>query len=153
MTMTWTYKGQPISSEEDLPKDKKYIGFIYLITQKSTGKKYIGRKMLQKPKYKTVNKKKKKTMVQSDWLDYYSSSPVINEYVEQHGTDDFEREILVFVSSKGNMVYCEELALYVVGALENPDKWINENIRAKVYRNWCKADEVSELREALKKLA
>ena len=151
--MSWSYRGKQIESEDDLPKDKKYIGFIYLITQKSNGKKYIGRKLLHKPKYVTVNKKKKKVMVQSDWLTYYSSSPIITEHVEQHGTDDFVREILVFVSTKGNMVYCEELALYMVGALENPDLWLNENIRAKVYRNWCKVDEVSILREELKKIS
>ena len=151
--MMWIYKGQEIHSEEDLPKDKKYVGFIYLMIQKSTGKKYIGRKMLYKPKTVTVNKKKKKTMVASDWLTYYSSSPVINEYIEQHGTDDFTREILVFVTSKGNMVYCEELALYMVGALEKPDEWINENIRAKVYRNWCKVDEARDLRTALEKIS
>lgn len=151
--MTWFYKGQEINSEEDLPKDKKYIGFIYLITQKSSGKKYIGRKLLHKTKYVTVNKKKKKVMVQSDWLTYYSSSPVINEHIEQHGTDDFGREILTFVSSKGNMVYCEELALYTVGALEQPDLWLNENIRAKVYRNWVKVDEVQNLRDMIKKIS
>lgn len=148
--MTWIYKGREIKSEEDLPTDKKYIGFIYLMTQISTGKKYIGRKLLYKPKYKTVNKKKKRFMVQSDWLDYYSSSPVINEHIEQHGKDDFTREILTFVTSKGSLVYSEELALYLVGALENPDLWINENIRSKVYRTWCKPDEAKNLREALK---
>lgn len=150
--MTWIHKGQQILSEDDIPKDKKYVGFIYLMTQKSTGKKYIGRKMLYKPKYVTVKKKRKKTMVQSDWLDYYSSSPAILEHIEEHGTDDFTREILAFISSKGNMAYAEELALYTVGALEKPDEWLNENIRAKIYRSWCKPDEILKLREALKKV-
>ena len=151
--MTWYYRGEPINSEDDLPKDKKYIGFIYLLVQKSTGKKYIGRKLLQKPKYTTVNKKKKKTMVSSDWMTYYSSSPVIIEFVKEHGTDDFTREILVFATSKGSMIYMEEMALYVVGALENPELWINENIRAKVYRNWCKPNEAALLRESLQKMS
>lgn len=150
--MTWYYRGEPINSEDDLPKDKKYIGFIYLLVQKSTGKKYIGRKLLQKPKYTTVNKKKKKTMVSSDWMTYYSSSPVIIEFVKEHGTDDFAREILTFVTSKGSLVYTEELALYLVGALENPDQWINGNIRSKIYTNWCKPDEALDLREALKNI-
>ena len=38
--MTWLYQGDPI---EFLPKD--CIGFVYLITNNKTNKKYIGKKL------------------------------------------------------------------------------------------------------------
>ena len=140
----WVYEN---STEFDIPP--KAIGFIYLITQISTGKKYIGRKMLTKAATKTVKGVKKKLRVESDWKDYWSSSPELKELIEQVGTQDFTREILSFVSSKGQLAYGEELALYMVGALES-DKWFNNNIRSKVYRTWVKRDESSNLREKLK---
>lgn len=145
--MSWLYKGQPLT-EDDIPK--KAIGFIYIIKQKSTGRKYVGRKLLTKAATKTVKGVKKKTRAESDWKTYWSSSPKIKELVKELGEDDFTREILIFVSSKGMAVYAEEAALYILGALED-DNWFNDNIRAKVYRNWVKINEALELRVALSK--
>lgn len=136
----WTYKNSVISSVSDIPQDAKYVGFIYIITQLSTGKKYIGRKMLWSNKTKQVNGKKKKIQVESDWLNYWSSSPKIQAWIEAAGNaDDFKKEILVFCKSKGSMTYLEESALYQVGALLSDD-WINDNIRSKVYRTWIHKD-------------
>lgn len=147
----WTYQGKEILEEEDIPFEKP-MGFIYLITQKSTGKRYIGRKLLTKASKKTVNGKKKKTRVQSDWQKYWSSSPQIKEWIkEAGGTDDFIREILCFVSSKGMLAYAEEFFLYSMGVLES-DNWINSNIRSKVYRSWVKPEEAKTMREVLKTL-
>lgn len=143
----WIYQGKEILSEDDIPVDKA-IGFIYIITQKSTGNRYLGRKLLTKASSKQVNGQKKKTRKSSDWLTYWSSSPKIKEWIKDAGTDDFEREILLFVTSKGMLAYSEECALYMVGALES-DKWINDNIRAKIYRSWCKPEEAKQLREVL----
>jgi len=149
----WVYRGKEILSEDDIPIDKA-IGFIYIITQKSTGNRYLGRKLLTKAKTK-INKdtgKKRKSRVPSDWLDYWSSSPKIAQWIKDGGgTDDFKREILLFVTSKGMLAYGEECALYLIGALES-DKWINDNIRSKVYRSWCKPMEAKELREVIKNL-
>ena len=41
---TWTYKGLLITSIDDMP-DGTY-GFIYKVTHKTSGKKYIGKKVL-----------------------------------------------------------------------------------------------------------
>jgi hypothetical protein len=145
----WKYKGKDIE-DADIPA--KSIGFIYIIRQLSTGKKYIGRKMLTSASTKTVNGKKKKTRKESDWKDYWSSSPKIKEWIEEAGgTQDFTKEILVFVSSKGMLVYAEECSLYMLGVLESND-WVNMNIRSKVYKNWCKPDEALQLRQVLSTL-
>lgn len=139
--MTWIYKGKQISSTADIPTEfQKAIGFIYMIKQVSTGKRYIGKKLLTKSATKSVKGVKKKIRKESDWLEYWSSSPQINQWIaEAGGTKDFTKEILIFCNSKGGMAYAEELALYSVGALES-DKWLNENIRSKVYRSWVTKD-------------
>ena len=144
----WEYKGKQLEID-DIPT--KAIGFIYMITQLSTGKRYIGRKMLTSASRKTVKGKTKKTRKESDWMTYWSSSPKIKQWIEESGYDDFSREILLFVSSKGMLAYAEEMALYSVGALESDD-WINDNIRAKIYRSWVKPDEAKQLRELLTKI-
>jgi hypothetical protein len=146
--MTWMYKGAELN-EDDIPE--KAIGFIYIIKQISTKKFYIGKKLLTKSATKVVAGKKKKTRKESDWKNYWSSSPWLKEYIKENGTSDFSKEILVFCLGKGSLLYAEELALYSVGALESIH-WMNDNIRSKVYRNWVKPDEATELRDSLKKL-
>jgi hypothetical protein len=144
--MSWLYKGKPL---DEAIIQKEYIGFIYLITQKSTGKRYIGRKMLTAAATKTVKGKKKRTRKDSDWRDYWSSSPKIKAWIEEAGnTDDFTKEILTFCHSKGSLAYCEELALYQMKVLESSD-WLNDNIRSKIYRTWVKANDAINLRESL----
>lgn len=143
----WKYKDSIIESLDQLP-DSKAIGFIYIITQLSTGKRYIGKKLLTKAATKQIKGVKKKIRKESDWKSYWSSSPKIKSWIEENGYEDFRREILVFVSSKGMLAYAEELALYSLGALES-DQWLNDNIRSKVYRSWCLPEEAKVLREAL----
>ena len=145
----WKYHDKEILTEDDIPVDKA-IGFIYIITQISTGRRYLGRKLLTKSSSKQVGGVKKKTRKASDWREYWSSSPKIKEWIkEAGGTDDFKREIILFVTSKGMLAYGEEACLYIVGALES-DKWINDNIRSRIYRSWCKPAEAAQLREVLK---
>lgn len=144
----WKFKGGPLK-DDDIPTNA--VGFIYIITQVSTGKRYIGRKLLTAAATKTVNGKKKKVRKQSDWKDYWSSSPKIKQWIEESGTSDFTKEILIFVSSKGMLAYAEEFALYSVGALET-DGWLNDNIRSKIYRSWVKPQEAILLREIVKTL-
>ena len=110
------------------------IGFLYKITH-SSGKFYYGRKLLTKAATKQINGKKKKIRADSDWKNYWSSSPIIKDWIEREGIDNFQREILIFVSTKASMIYGEEYILYVTGSLFNPH-CLNENIRAKIYRKW-----------------
>ena len=69
--MTWLHKGEVV---ETLPED--CVGFVYLITNTVSGRKYIGKKLAKfsRTTYKTVklkngNKKKKKIRgkIESDW--------------------------------------------------------------------------------------
>lgn len=126
----WLYKGEEIT-DEDIPV--KAIGFIYMLTYKPTGQRYIGRKLLTKVKRRQKNKRIYRTRVESDWKDYWSSSPEIKSIIDEQGTEVFKREILLFTDMKGKLNYLEEKLLYYVGALETT-QWLNSNIRSKFYK-------------------
>jgi hypothetical protein len=139
--MTWLYNGVEVS-DDMIPEGS--IGFIYLIRCKKTDRLYIGRKMLTKAATKMVAGKKKKIRAESDWKDYWSSSPELKKIIKEQGNENFTREILMFVKTKGALSYAEENLLHHYGALETT-KWFNSNIRAKIYRTWVTADAVKEL--------
>ena len=122
--------GSPLTDE--LIPDKA-VGFIYQLTYLPTGQQYIGRKLLTKAHRRQKNKKVIRTRVESDWREYWSSSPDVKLLVEQEGTDKFVREVLMFANSKGQLNYLEEKFLYCVGALES-EHWLNSNIRSKMYK-------------------
>lgn len=128
--MSWLYKGKELD-DSDIPE--KAQGFIYLITYLPTNQKYIGRKLLTKAHRRQKNKKVIRTRVESDWREYWSSSPDVKQLVEEKGADNFVREILVFADTKGQLNYLEEKFLYCVGALES-EVWLNSNIRSKMYK-------------------
>lgn len=125
----WKYNNKEIT--EDLPL--KAIGFIYIIINKLNNKKYIGKKLLTKAGYKTVKGVKKKIRKESDWKDYYSSSPLLISEVERLGKDNFERVILHFCLSKTELNYLEEKLQYQFEVLES-DSWYNSNIRARIFK-------------------
>ena len=87
--MTWLYEGKPYTLPDDFTIDD-YYGFVYLITNRATAKKYIGKKFFWSkktlPKTKT-RKRRKITYVESDWKSYYGSNRVLNEEREKAGDD------------------------------------------------------------------
>jgi hypothetical protein len=89
---------------------KDMFGFIYEITNKVSGKKYIGkkqciRKIKRKPlKGKTRNRIDHK---ESDWKTYTSSSNELNEDIQKHGKENFEFRILKVCGSKWELAYQE----------------------------------------------
>ena len=130
--MEWKYQGEELLSDS-IPE--KAIGFIYKIKNLETGQWYIGRKLLTRAATKTVNGKKKKIRKESDWKDYWSSSPYLKEVIEENGKEKFERIILIFVDTKAALTYAEEYMLFKTGALFD-EKCYNGNIRSRIQRNW-----------------
>lgn len=144
--MTWVYKGN-VLTDEMIPV--KAEGFIYILTYTPTGQRYIGRKLLTKAHRRQQNKKIIRSRVESDWREYWSSSPEIKSMIEREGTDNFVREVLVFANTKGQLNYLEEKFLYCVGALESED-WLNSNIRSKMYkRNILNKLDIEEITSVL----
>ena len=134
--MTWLYNNQPV---ETLPDD--CVGYVYMITNLTNERKYIGKKLAKfsKTTYKTVKlkngtkkKKKIKTKVDSDWQDYYSSSPELTKDVELLGKDNFKREILYYCKSKSECSYIEAREQFSRRVLESKD-WYNGHIQVRVH--------------------
>lgn len=141
--MSWIYKEQ-LLTDELIPE--KSLGFIYLITHIPTNRKYIGKKNLTRIHRTQKNKKIIRKKVDSDWKEYWSSSPELNELVEQEGIHNFTREVLIFCPSKSSMMYTEECLQYSLGVLESED-WINRNIRSRIYKkNIINKVDVAEMR-------
>jgi hypothetical protein len=134
--MTWIYQGTPIL---ELPDD--CVGFVYLITNTITGRKYIGKKLAKfsKTTYKTVklkngNKKKKKirSKIDSDWQEYYGSSPNLTKDIDTLGKDKFTREILYYCKSKAETSYVEAREQFDRKVLES-DEYYNGHIQVRVH--------------------
>ena len=108
------------------------IGFVYLITNLRTNRKYIGKKNFYFSKTKQVKGKKKRVKVESDWKDYYGSNEELNHHVNIFGKDAFKREILRLCSSKGEMSYFEAKYQFENSVLES-DNWYNSWISCKIH--------------------
>ena len=105
--MTWYYEDKEFTPDESFLED--YQGFVYLLTERSTGMKYIGKKFFWKPKVLPVTKTRKRrqrTKVQSDWMKYYGSSAEVKLLIER-GEASFKREILRLCRTKGECSYFE----------------------------------------------
>ena len=76
----WLHEGKQL---EIVPEDA--YGFVYLITNNVTGRKYIGKKLFWFKKIKTVKGKRKRIKVESDWRDYWSSSDDVKKDVKELG--------------------------------------------------------------------
>ena len=132
----WTYNNNII---ETLPDD--CVGFVYLITNITTSRKYIGKKLAKfsRTSVKTVTlksgiKKKKKirSKIDSDWLTYYGSSVELSKDIVELGKDNFTREILFLCKSKAECSYIEAREQFSRRVLESTE-YYNGQISIRVH--------------------
>lgn len=131
----WIYNNEPF---DDTPEE--YQGFVYLITDMETGKKYVGKKFFWKPKTLPVTKTRKrrvKTRTESDWRKYYGSSDAVKQLVEQSGGERFKREILRLCKTKGECSYYEAKYQFDFDVLLRDD-YYNEFISCKIHSKHLK---------------
>lgn len=134
--MTWLYQGTVV---DVLPEE--CVGFVYLITNKTDQRMYVGKKLAKfsKTTYKMVKqkngvKKKKRirSKIDSDWKEYYGSNDQLNKDVESFGKDNFIREILHYCNSKAVCSYIEAKEQFDRKVLESTD-YYNGQISVRVH--------------------
>ena len=139
--MSWLYENTQI---ETLPED--CVGFVYLITNNVSGRKYIGKKLAKfsKTAYKVVklkngNKKRKKirSKIESDWQLYYGSNDQLNQDILALGADNFTREILFYCKSKAECSYIEAREQFNHKVLESDD-YYNGQIVCRIHGSHIK---------------
>lgn len=127
----WYYNGEEFTSE----MIGDYVGFVYLITDLSNGKKYVGKKTLMSkrklPPLKGKTRRRTK-IIETDWQDYYGSSEEVKALVEDRGRDQFNREILHLCKGKGEMSYLE-LKEQIDREVLFKDEYYNEFVGAKIH--------------------
>jgi len=102
----WTYDGKIFESEDI----NEYYGFIYRITNTVNGHDYVGRKYFKtikkRPPLKGKKNKRRET-VETDWKEYWGSSPRLQADIDRLGKDKFTREIIHLCESRGETNYLE----------------------------------------------
>lgn len=97
----WLYNETEFT--EDMIGDN--VGFVYLITNLTNNKMYVGKKLFTKSKTYQKNKKKKRTRVASDWITYTGSNEQLNEDIKNGHV--ITKKILHLAKSKGWCSYLE----------------------------------------------
>lgn len=140
----WIYKREKIDNINKIPKGS--FGFVYLITNLTNGKKYLGCKQLfskrkrnfgKKELAKLTDKRLKKYEIvvkESNWLNYTGSNKQLNEDIKKG--DKIEKHILAFAKDKKNLTYLETKELFINNVLESSN-FYNDNILGKFYKDSC----------------
>ena len=123
-----------------------YLGFVYIITNIATNKKYIGKKFFFHTTKQKVGKKelaamtgkgrrptKKIVIKESDWKNYHGSNEILKEEVQSLGNKSFRREIIRLCKGKRELTYWETKLQFQYEVLEKPDEFYNSNILGSFY--------------------
>ena len=143
--MPWTYQGKPIHT---LPEDCE--GFVYLITNTTNGRQYVGKKLAKFKKTRPPLKgriNKRRSKVESDWKDYWGSSDHLNADVAELGEDNFTKEILYICNTRGVMSYLEAREQFERRVLESDD-YYNGIINVRVGGSRILKEELKNYKKA-----
>ncbi len=137
----WYYEDKIFDPEKH--SHCNYAGFVYIITDLSNQKKYVGKKLFWKihklkPLKGKVNKRHSKR--DSDWQDYFGSNEEVKLLVEQSGRERFKREIIRLCKTKGEMTYFE-MKEQIDRKVLFDDKYYNEFIGGKIHSKHLKGIE------------
>ena len=127
--MQWKYNGNLVEEIAD-----QYIGFVYIITNLTNNKKYIGKKLAKFKKTRPPlkgKKRKRKSLVESDWRTYWGSSEHLLADVSELGPENFSREILYFCTTRGELSYREAKEQFDRGVLLT-DEYYNGIINVRI---------------------
>jgi hypothetical protein len=126
--MVWTYHGKTITQEQT----EGFTGFVYIITNTITCKKYIGQKIFRSKLKRKVKGKVKRVLIESSWNKYYGSSLELQRDVKELGEDKFTREILFFCKNKAEMNYRELKLQMELDVVLKPTEYYNGYVGKRI---------------------
>lgn len=129
----WLYNGAEVQ-EETL---KDFYGYVYEVRNLSTGRRYIGKKLLWNKKIRIKNGKRKRFLIESDWREYWGSNKALLEDIEKHGPENFQRTILRLCKSKGECNYWEAKYQFEKDVLLD-ETYYNDLIRCRIHSSHVK---------------
>jgi hypothetical protein len=118
----------------------EYVGFVYIITDLTNNKMYVGKKLFSSKRTLPPLKgktRKRKVIKESDWMSYYGSSEELMTLVESNGPESFKREILHLCHSRGEMSYLEAKEQFDREVLLSDD-YYNGIINCKIHKSHVK---------------
>ena len=118
----------------------EYVGFVYIITDLTNNKMYVGKKLFSSKRTLPPLKgktRKRKVIKESDWMSYYGSSEELMTLVENNGPESFKREILHLCHSRGEMSYLEAKEQFDREVLLSDD-YYNGIINCKIHKSHVK---------------
>ena len=131
----WRYNDQ-VFDTDDIGDN---FGFVYLITNQSNGRKYLGRKYFWS--FRKPPGKKRKVKQESDWKRYYGSCFELKEDVKKYGKETFSRVILSLHDKKMDCNYEETRQLFLNNVLkESLDNGVPEYYNSNILGRYLKKD-------------
>jgi hypothetical protein len=123
--MCWKYNDIDFT---DIPKNME--GFVYIITNLTNNRKYIGKKNFwTRQKDRKTGRRRKK---ESDWKTYFGSCDELKEDIKKIGEENFLREILYICPHKKSMSYYETMEQFKRDVLLT-DEYYNTNIEGRFF--------------------
>ena len=134
----WLYNGDIFKSCDI----GDHYGFVYKITNRINGRRYIGRKYFwqkRKPRPKVDGKRRRRVTSESNWKKYYGSCPELSEDVKLHGKASFLREIISLHETPGKVNYEETRQLFLNNVLtealdDGTPSYYNSNVLSRYFR-------------------
>jgi hypothetical protein len=129
----WIYNEKPFTSADI----GEHFGFVYLITNLTNQRKYLGRKYFWS--FRTPKGKKRKVKSESDWKNYYGSCPELKEDIKKYNKENFSREILSLHKTLGKCNFEETRQLFLNNVLtealeDGTPAFYNSNILSRYFK-------------------